>query len=48
MEYWKITPTSYKRKPEVDLNDSGKDEEENMKYTNHSISLVQGQGDKCF
>jgi hypothetical protein len=48
MGYWKITPTSYKRKPEVDLNDSRKDEEENMKYANHSISLVQGQGDNCF
>jgi Zn-dependent peptidase ImmA (M78 family) len=48
MEYWKITPTSYKRKPEAALNDSEKDEEENIEYANHSISLVQGQGDKCF
>jgi hypothetical protein len=48
MEYWKITPTTYKRKPEADLNDSKNDEEENMKYANHSNSLVQGQGDKCF
>jgi hypothetical protein len=48
MEYWKITPTSYKRKPEVDLNDSRNDEDENMKYANYSISLVQGQGDNCF
>jgi len=48
MEFWKITPTTYKRKPEIDLNDTGNEEEENMEYANHSDSLVQGQGDKCF
>lgn len=47
MEHWKIEPTSYKRKPETNLDDSGR-EEKDMEYANHSLSLAQGQGDQCF
>jgi len=47
MEHWKIEPTSYKRKPETNLDDSGH-EEKDMEYANHSLSLAQGQGDQCF
>jgi hypothetical protein len=46
MEHWKIAPTSYKRKPVEDLNDSGRNDD--VEYANHSMSLVQGQGDNCF
>jgi hypothetical protein len=46
MAYWNITPTTYKRKPENELDDSGN--ERDMEYANHSMSVVQGQGDTCF
>jgi hypothetical protein len=46
MAHWKITPSSYKRKSEADLDDSRK--EQDMEYANHSMSEVQGHGVRCF
>jgi cell wall assembly regulator SMI1 len=47
MEHWKIAPAHYKRKPETELDDSVL-EERDMEQANHSMSLIQGSGDKCF
>jgi hypothetical protein len=46
MQHWKIAPMQYKRKPEEELDASGRGGD--VEYANHSTSLVQGQGDTCF
>jgi len=46
MQHWKITPMQYKRKPEEELDASGRGGD--VEYANHSTSLLQGQGDTCF